>query len=101
MKSSSGILLTGKVKVGFHVPELEIRIPCAAHVQIFTILSPLVRRDFPSVRTLRIFIQIPRMKYSTIPPSLNLTLYLSLLYVLCVFTGSIAEIMRRSINPVC
>ena len=28
-------------------------------------------------------------------------MYLSLLYVLCVFTGSIAEIMRRSINPVC
>lgn len=56
---------------------------------------------FFSVRMLKLFIPISNVNYSTILASLNLILYLSFVYHLCVlFTlFFISYITRRSFNP--
>lgn len=57
---------------------------------------------FFSVRTLKIFILVPNMIDSTLLAPLNLTLYLSILYLLWVLLiGFHCYIVRRLISPVC
>lgn len=57
---------------------------------------------FFSVRTLKIFILVPNMINSTLLAPLNLTLYLSFLYLLWVLLIDFhCYIVKRLISPVC
>lgn len=99
-KSSSGRPLTDKVKVDFHLPELEIRIPLAIHFRIFSILFPLLRRPWFSVRMLKLFIVVSNVNYFIILASSNLILYLlCILYV--YFSQVFISYIVRSLNPIC